>query len=453
MHKKVFLVCLAILFCLSAHAAAKPLTLSLNEAILLAVRSNPNVQQSQLSYVSQKFNLWIQEWQFLPHYSFQAQAIGGGNNTMNAQPAATLLTPIGTQFTLAASNIQTRQYSPGLSLQIMQPLIRGFGKAIVEAALNNARDNELISRLNIEGILRTTVTAVIVAYLEVVSAERTLQIDEAALKRAERSIEQTKIFIKAGRKAGNELVTVKADVASVKTQLENDKNNLQQARYALMAAIGMDPNTPVQFTDIQVEELISKYHAPTLENTKQLILENDIQYQTAEIILHGSTKRGLMLAEDSTRWQLNIAANLGTQNRGSNNATLTLQIPIDDQIAKQAVLNAKIALQQAELALQQDKWSKQTTAINGWNSVISAKRALVYASDAEKWQAKTYDVSYQKYLHGLIDSLELQTAQLQLIQAQQTSLTARINYLKALVNLDLLIGNTLKTWDVKVRLG
>src|SRR5262249_10078700 len=51
-----------------------PLTLSLNEAILLAVRQNPNVQSSRLSYVSQKFDLYVQKWAFYPHYSFQSSA-------------------------------------------------------------------------------------------------------------------------------------------------------------------------------------------------------------------------------------------------------------------------------------------------------------------------------------------------------------------------------------------
>jgi outer membrane protein TolC len=82
---------------------------------------------------------------------------------------------------------------------------------------------------------------------------------------------------------------------------------------------------------------------------------------------------------------------------------------------------------------------------------LSAKRALRFALDAEKLQDKTYQISFQKYLHGLIDSLELQSAMLQLTQAKQTSLSTQINYIKTLVNLDLLIGHTLKTWDVKVR--
>lgn len=466
---------LLLLLLMSSTAFAvetKPLTLSLNESILLAVRENPNVQSSQLSYTVQKFSLWVQEWQFLPHYSFQANANTGGGSpgsaNVNAQPGISILTPYGTQASLTAGNQNTGKFSPGLSLQVMQPLMRGFGKAIVESALNNAKDSEVISRLNVEGTLRTTITSIINAYLDVLSAEKTITIDEGALRRAETSVRQTKLFIKAGHLAGNELVTVQANVASAKSKLENDRNNLIQARYALFAAIGIDPNTDVTFTTLDLNALINKYHLVSVNEAKRETLENDIQYQTDEITLHGPTQRSLMVAEDNTRWQLNFMGNVATgtgtggQSTGINtilsganqnsSVGLTLQIPIDDQISKQAVVNAKIALQQAELALKQEKWNKETSAINGWNSVVSAKRALRFADDAERLQEKTYNVSYQKYLHGLIDSLELQTALESLIQAKQIYLNAQIGYIKALVNMDLLTGKTLKTWDVQVRL-
>lgn len=458
----------------------KPLTLSLDEAILLAVRSNPNVQVSRLAHVLEKFNLWVQEWQFEPHYSFQTSETIGRTRVagqpmvnqppnFNFQPAVSLLTPYGTNASLTFLNQSGSHYNPALSLQIIQPLLRGFGKPIVEHALNDARDSEVISRLNVEGVLRNTVSTVINAYLDVVSAEQTVMIDQKAVQRAAESVEQTKLFIKAGHKAGNELITVQANVASAKTQLENDKNNLVQARYALLAAIGLDPNSNVAFSNLNITLLIDKYHLPTLIETKKLTLENDIEYQTAQIMLHGPTTRSLLVAEDNTRWQLNLAVNgttgsgsSGGQNAGINslfnganqgqNIGLTLQIPIDDQLSKQAVLSAKIALKQAELALLKDKWTKETSAINGWNLVLSTERALRFAEDAENLQSKTYNVSYQKYLHGLIDSLELQTAQVQLIQSQQTLLSAQINYLKALVNLDMLIGNTLQTWNIHARL-
>lgn len=457
----------------------QPIKLSLEEAILLAIRTNPNVQSTQLSHLVERFNLYVQEWQFHPHYALQASASylqktfphlpKMGAQSYSLQPSVSLLTPIGTELTLTSVNQKTVHFNPSLSLEISQPLMRGFGRAIVEAALNNARDSEVIARLNVEGVLRNTVSAVVEAYLGIVMAERTVIIDEDAVKRAEKSVEQTKLFIKAGHKAGNELVTVEANVASAKSHLENDRNNLLQARYALLAAIGIDPNTNVRFTDLDIHALTQKYRLPTLTKTKELSLQNDIQYQIDNIILHGATKRQLMVAQDNTRWSLNLTGSLVTgngQGGGENNnlnhafdlrnqaqaVGLALQIPIDDQPSKQALMNAKIALKQAELAFMQEKWSKETNAINGWNLVGSAERALRFAADAQKLQEKTYHLSFQKYLHGLIDSLELQTAQLQLIEAQQIMLGAEIAYIKALVDLDLLIGHTLNTWNIKTRL-
>lgn len=482
--KKLVVMYVIILMTLPGMAQAaiplkkKPL-LSLQEAISLAVRSNPNAQVSQLGYLMQKYNLHVQEWQFKPHYSFQASISHAGSrssgnpvvygDSWNAQPTITYLTPIGTQFTLGASNTTALNYHPGLSLQIMQPLMRGFGKAVVESALENARDSEYITRLNVEGTLRNTVSAVVNAYLDVLTAERIIQIDEAALKRARESVEQTKLYIKAGHKAGNEIVTVEANVASARSQLENDRNNLLQSRYALLTAIGLDPDTELRFEKMDVDALIKKYHVPSISSVKSDVLKNDIQYQVDNITIHGSTARSLLVAKDNLRWQLNATATAATgngsgggQNAGLNSVfngtnqsesiALTLQIPIDDQLSKQAYENAKIAMKEAEINLRAEKWAKETGAINGWNQVQSARASQRFAIDAERLQEKTYTVNYQKYLHGLIDSLELQSAQLQLIQAQQTLLSARITYLKSLVNMDLLTGNTLKTWNVKVRL-
>lgn len=476
-------VSIAIVFTLVATACfaapTKKISLSLDEAILLSVRDNPNVQSAKLSYVMQKCNTWVQEWAFYPHYQFQASGSltrdriannpFANSQNVNVQPSVSLQTPIGTQLSLTSNNPGTNgHFNPNLSLQIMQPLLRGFGTPVVEAALNNARDSETISKLSVENTLRTTVTAVINAYLDVLSAEKTIQIDEDALKRAEKSVQQTKLYIKAGHKAGNEQITVEANAASAKLQLESDKNNLMQARYALLAAIGVDPNSDMSFVNINIDALIKKYHQLTLNQAKKLILQNDIQYQIDRITLHGPTNRSLLVAEDNTRWQLNFTAsgtttnNRGGQNVGVSNSinginqtqsiALTLQVPIDDQVSKQAVMSAKIALKQAELGLLQEKWNKETSAINGWNNVKSAERALKFANAAEQLQEKTYNLNYQKYLHGLIDSLELQTALVSLIQSKQALLNARISYLKALVNMDLLIGNTLRTWDVGVRL-
>lgn len=453
--------------------------LSLNDAIMLAVRENPNVQTAQLSHVQQTFSLEIQQWQFQPHFGLQAikttsqtySTTPGGMVTANqtgVQPSVSLLTPIGTQMNLVSTNTVAGHYNPALSLQVMQPLLRGFGRPIVEAALDDAVDSEKISRLNVESQLRHTTTDVINAYLDVISAKNILILDQQSLHRSEESVRQTRLFIKAGHKAGVELVTVEADAASAQTKIEADRNSLQQAQYNLLAAIGIDPNTRVTFSQFNIEKLIQKYHVPTLMQAKEMILQNDIQYQTDNIILNGSTRRNVESAKDNTRWQLNLTLNGSTGNGAgggphaglnslvngvnvTDSATLNLTIPIDDRPAKVALANAKISLREAELALKQEKWAKETGVINVWNGIYSAMRATEFAKKAEDLQEQTWKISFQKYSYGLIDGLELQTAQQQYRAAQQTLLNAEIDYLKALVSLDLLTGTTLKTWNVKVK--
>lgn len=468
--------------CLTVFAQAetiRPRTLSLNETIQLAIRENPNVQRSQLSHVMQKFSLEVEQWQFHPHFSLNAekdtsQTYSVDSNGMitenktGVNAGVSWLSPIGSEVKVTSANNISGHYNPGLSVSIMQPLMRGFGRPIVEASLYNAMDSERISRLEVEESLRSTVTAVINAYLDVVSAENTLEVDQQALTRSQKSVEQTRLFIKAGHKAGVELVTVQADEASAETRIESDKNTLDQARYALLTGIGIDPNTRVSFATINVPLLIKKYHIPVLPEAKELILKNDVQYQVDQITLQGTTKRSLQIAENNTRWQLDVTANAATgngagggQNAGINSivngvnrtdsVALNLTVPIDDKPAKVAVSNAKIAVREAEIALQQEKWSKETNIINAWNTIYSAKRSLEFAENAEHLQQKSYQVNFQKYTYGLMDSVELQTALQQLVSSQQALISARIGYLKALVNMDMLIGKTLTTWDVQIK--
>jgi outer membrane protein TolC len=467
------------LLLVSAALSAPLRTLSLDETIQLAIRENPNVQRSQLSHVMEKFALEVEQWQFHPHFSLNAekntnQTYSVDNNGMVTENKTGINagmswnSPMGSQVKLTSANNISEHYNPGLSLSIMQPLMRGFGKPIVEASLYNAIDSEKISRLTVEETLRSTVTNVINAYLDVISAESTLEVDQQSLERSRKVVTQTKLFIKAGHKAGVELVTVQADEASSETRIESDKNRLDQARYALLTGIGIDPNTPVHFATLNIPALIKKYHIPDLKESKELILANDIQYQVDQITLQGTTQRSVQIAEDNTRWQLNLEANAATGNGSgggedaginsivngvnrNDNVTLSLSIPIDDRAAKLAVSNAKIAVYEAHVALQQEKWNKETNVINGWNSIYSAERSLQFAENAQQLQKKSYQISFQKYTYGLIDSIELQTATQQLVSSEQGLILARINYLKALVNMDMLIGNTLKTWDVQVK--
>jgi len=463
----------------TALFANQPRSLTLEDAVFLAIRENPNVIAAEITQVIQKYTVELEAWKFKPHYTLSGTVTTTRNfsttengfvtqNATGVDWSVSLLTPYGTQVTFSPSVNQSDHFHPGLSLEVSQPLLRGFGRAIVETEFNNALDNEKISRLNLENVLRVTVTNVINAYVDVISAQKKLTVDEDALKRALISVEQTKKFIRSGRKAGVELVTVEADAASAQMNIENDKNALLSARFALLGAIGLDPESKIAFQKMDIPALIKKYNIPPLSQAKIFALENDIQYQTDKLTLEGAKKRSLLQAKDNMRWKLDLSGSIssgkgvgGGQNSGlesivngvnqTSEVALNLTVPIDDRAAKVAFATAKMNLRQAEIALQQERWVKETNIINGWNSLYSARRALRFAEDASILQQKTYQISFQKYAHGLIDSLQLQSAQQQLINSELGLNVARMGYLKALINEDLLMGHTLKTWGITMR--
>ncbi len=479
MRQWLFFCLLFFGFALCKAQTDVPRTLSLNDAILLALRESPSVQQAQLADIQKKYALELAQWNFKPHYVIDATKVTSQTyssmksgiitqNSTGITPKASLNTPFGTNISLAASNDIGKDYRPGVSLTVIQPLIRGFGRPIVEAALQSALESVRISHLQMEDTLRSTVSNVINDYLGVISAEKTLEIDQSDLKRSQKSVEQTKLFIKAGRKPGVELVTVEAAVANTQAKIESDQNSLAQSHAKLLQTIGLDPSANVVFTDISVPNLIKKYSIPSLIDTKKLVVNNDVSYQASQITYEGSLKRSVAVAENNTLWKLDLTASVATggnssegPNSGLNSLVngvnrndsvqLNLSIPIDDQSAKIALEDAKIALHEAAISLKQEKWRHETTAIDSWNNVYSAERSLKLSEHAEELQQQVYNISEQKYNYGLIDSIELQSIRQSYMATQQQFVSQQIAYLRALVTLDQLIGRTLQTWNIQVR--
>jgi len=451
-------------------------SLSLKEAILLSLRNNPDVCQTKLENVLQKFAIELQQWQFKPHYNFNA--VRTTTRTANAtsdgaitttqtgiQPGASWLTPYGTQLTFTATNNLTDHYNPGVSLQIVQPLIRGFGRSLVEIALRDALDQGKIGLLNQEQVIQQTITRVIHAWLEIILIEDTISLDRTMLQEAKKSLKQTRLFIKAGKKAAVEELSARAAVANAESILTNDVTQQDSARHILLMAIGLHPSTPITLKHTNIKNLINRYHSFTFNETKEQVLAHDPQYQIDQITLHGSTQRNLQQAKDQTRWQLNLTliASSGNGSGGgrdagfnslvngvneTSSASLNLNIPIDDQEAKMAVSSAKIAIKQAEIALREEKWQLETDAIDLLNNVNNAKNAIQLSANTASLEGESRKMTYSKYAAGLIDSLELQLSDQQYRNAKQLEVSNRIRYLHALADLDLLTGNTLTTWKI-----
>src|SRR6202020_1156555 len=121
--------------------------LSLREAILLALRYNPNIQNAELDRIVQRYQLRLAHNEFELQYALGASGViqkstfnGVGTDTTHtllASPEFNLKNKYGTTSSLAIRNNvnQNNNYNPVLSFSLTQPLLRGFGKSVNEAAL------------------------------------------------------------------------------------------------------------------------------------------------------------------------------------------------------------------------------------------------------------------------------------------------------------------------------
>ena len=125
----------------STSLNAQTIDLTLSDAIYLGLRDNRAIRSAYLDRIAQKFDLRVAEDRFTPKLSLTGSYLSNRNQSDryrqgNLTPTSTLLTPYGTRFSLGWTYRHTQADSAGLSrndganITVIQPLLRGAGKAV-----------------------------------------------------------------------------------------------------------------------------------------------------------------------------------------------------------------------------------------------------------------------------------------------------------------------------------
>lgn len=465
-------IILSLVFFNTIAEEAKLLTLQ--DAILLSLRYNASVRTAELQRVEDKFSLELAKWQFQPHYTLTGSTMAWSTSrtpgafqpmtsSWSVAPAVSWESPIGTTVNVSPNTwTNGAPGRPGVSIDITQPLIAGFGRAVVEAALEDAYDDEKISKLNLRNAIISQVTATISAYTTLLTAENSVTVDEESVGRAKTNLEQTKLYIQAGQNPKSDEVQAQSQLAQTMTQLQSDKTSVILDRYALLQAIGLPPTANIQIThDVSLE----KYHLLSEKQAIDAVLENNIGYQTS-IITIAKTARAVMKTKDATRWQLNFeeiysrggpdANNGGVNNILNNSAyssttSLNLTIPIDDKNNQGAILNANIALQEAQLNLNQAKQDLTLQAMSTRDSLINAAEQIKLNQNQAGYDEQALQDTMRSYRAGMASSLQVAQQSQTYAADQRNVVLAKISYFEALANFDQLYGHTLDTWGIHVQ--
>lgn len=459
--------------------ARKKLNLSLREAILLALRYNPNIQNAELDRIIQRYQLR------LAHNEFELQyAIGGTANIENtyysergsvitpsyiATPEAELKTKTGGQFSLKMDNnvASVGGYNPLLNLSYRQPLLRGFGASVNKAGLLNALDNEWLNKLNLQQSVSDQVTLVISAYRALILSGNNLENQRRQLQEAKKSYTTNEKKIAAGQLEPTGNIQQSYQIESLNLMVAQAENDFKTAAQDLLQAIGLDPDMRLAVpSDVTLDKI-------TIPNTAEAIakgLDHNAQYLALKMLIRAD-ERAYTVAKNQQLWQLDATVNVqgGTMTDvesslpGSNNiynghtineaAGVTLTIPLHDISRREQVISAKVRLEKDRLNLIAAKRSLITTIKNTITAIESQAKRYELAKRQVSLAAKSYELEKKKQQAGITTALDVNNTQNQLIQAQAGLIGAKIAYLNQLSALQRILGTTLEYWHINLRYG
>lgn len=453
--------------------------LSIREAILLALRYNPNIQNAELDRIIQRYQLRLAHNEFELQYALGASGAtqkstynGVGsttNNTFLASPELALKTKLGTQGALTIENNvgANNNYNPVLNLSLTQPLLRGFGPTANEAGLLDALDNEWINKLSLQQSVVDQITQVILAYRNLVLSGNNVQNQRLQLKEAQHSYDINEKKIKAGQLEPTGNIQQSYQIESLSLMVEQGENDFKIASQDLLQTIGLDPDLHLSVpSDVNLHQLV----VPDLKQSINLALQHNVQYLAQKMALKAD-ERAYKVAKNQQLWQLDLAANVqsGVVNdvtgansgiRGiynGNNVTqsarVTLTVPLHDINRRSQLINAKVRLEKDRINLIAAKRALVTNITNIINNIESLVKRYELAKKQVQLAEQSYLLEKKKQQAGISSALDVNNTQNQLIQAQSGLIGAKIAYLNQLSALQRTLGTTLDYWHIKLRYG
>ena len=167
--------------------------------------------------------------------------------------------------------INTETDSPSLSLMVTQSLLRGAGLNANLATLRQARIDKRLSEYEMRGVAENLVSQTEQAYWDYVLAQFKIGIFENALEVAQKQLDLITEQIGVGRLPESERSAADAELASRQSLLIDAKSTLAQARLTLLRLLNPSPealrNTEVK---TQSEPVISEIPMDGEESSIQL---------------------------------------------------------------------------------------------------------------------------------------------------------------------------------------
>ncbi|MDB9528284.1 TolC family protein [Oscillatoria sp. CS-180] len=368
--------------------------------------------------------------------------------TQSAGASALLLTRQGTEIDLTLDALSN---TPSVRLNLTQPLLRGAGTAVNEAPVDIARLQESQNFLELQQTLTTTVSTTVTQYTNLIEAQESVRIQRQALDRRQRQLTILRALVEAGRRAEFDLVDSQRSVADAERDLLLAQNQLEEANTALLDQIGVNRDLVFVASPETITELftvaIARVEDYDLETLVAIAYQTRPDYLQTELA-QDIAQLNLKLAEDGLRWRLDIEGSASLGDFSETTIGLVARRTFDEPNLETDLVQRQVEIVQQDNRLAQQQTTIRNEITNQLNTV-NANLARVEAAQRATENARLQlDVTRELFLRGRIrDIFQITTQEENLVDAENSELSARIQFLDSIVALDEAVGLTLETWS------
>lgn len=245
-------------------------TYSLEDCIRIALETNPQIKQSEIT-VQTNGNTYAQsKWERWPSINFSAsQGFRSGRN----------IDPFTNQF--VQQNVNSNNYQLGGQVT----LFSGF-QISNNIKFNNA--NYQASAKDLEATRNDIMLNVALSYLQVITNEELIEVARRQVDASQLQVDRTARLVEAGTLAESNLLDLKAQLANDELTLVNAENNLETAKLNLKQYMNMPGGEVINVVKIPVKDPTLQAYDATIQEIYETALGNLPQMKAANLRIEAS---------------------------------------------------------------------------------------------------------------------------------------------------------------------
>ena len=483
---------------IETRGAEDVLKISVQDCIDMALRQNPDILISAIDPEMSEADIFSSRGEFDPVLQARYQKVDAEQSLDQQQVAfsggissvsqisenfnATLSGRVQTGTTYSLNFVGNKEtstfggfipeFDTSLSLQLTQPLLKGFGLKYNKVRINSARNNKKISEAQLRLTVMNTVSEVLKAYWDLVGAVENLRVREESLTNAERLLSISSTQREIGTAADIEVLQSKAGVAArqsdyvtARATIGDSSDRLKQLldmrvgeQLSKVQLLPLDRPTENELDRFDInayDELLNESQAKAIQNRPEIEMM-ELQLTNAGLEVY-RTKKDMLPQLDLTgslthggRAPTLDDAFKGLRREETNVFTygVTGQVSLGNRSARGQHLRAKLTQEQVERQREQTKNGLLVNTSVALRNTYKNKTLVESSRQTMRLQEANVAAEESRLRLGVTTSWQVLQVQEDLTTAQTQEVQALVAFAKTVIDLSLAEGTLLETLNI-----